>query len=134
MVESKTGTTDFVGEVSMGVYIKGMEMPEGCPFCPLSHWTRATNEFAGCDIVQSKRYAMLNDIEFAASLAKSRPDWCPLADVPTPHGRLIDEYVLIGNAFNGEQNLYCWDDIEKAIDSTPTIIEAEENNDQINNS
>lgn len=77
----------------MSVLIKGMEMPEGCPFCPLSHWTRGTDEFAGCNIVPGKRYAMLNDIAFAVSLAKSRPDWCPLIEVQ-PHGRLIDADAL----------------------------------------
>ncbi len=117
----------------MGVYIKGMEMPEGCPFCPLSHWTRATNEFAGCNIVQSKRYAMLNDIEFAASLAKSRPDWCPLVEVPTPHSDLIDQGVAVQVAME-----WCPDDdgtvgkigdlreLLDEIEALPTIIEAEE--------
>ena len=42
-----------------------------------------------------------------------------------PHGRLIDEKAVIGNAFNGEQNVYSWDEIETAIDNAPTIIEAE---------
>ena len=90
----------------MGVYIKNMEMPKDCIVCPFG-WNGCNKQH---DFVYMGR----------------RPVFCPLIDVHEPHGRLIDEYVLIGNAFNGEQNLYCWDDIEKAIDSTPTIIEAEE--------
>lgn len=112
----------------MSVLIKGIEMPEGCPFCPLSHWTRGTDEFAGCEIVTGKRYAMLNDKAFAASLAKSRPDWCPLVPVH-PHGRLIDADALIQSdrmvgklmMFGGE---YVYTQAE--IDRAPTIIEAEE--------
>ena len=115
----------------MSVIIKGMKMPDGCPFCPLSHWTRATNEFAGCEIVQSKRYAMLNDIAFAESLAKSRPDWCPLAEIPTPHGRLIDadaiHYSRIRIAHNdGTIGGYNAVVMSAEIKDAPTIIEAEE--------
>ena len=120
----------------MGVYIKGMKMPEGCPFCPLSHWTSGTNEFAGCNIVPSKRYAMLNDIAFAASLAKSRPDWCPLGEVPEQHGRLgdldrmeqmfadIDDAPYSG--FDGTEPFYSAEDAAQIIRLAPTIIEAEE--------
>jgi hypothetical protein len=67
-----------------------------------------------------------------------RPDWCPLIEVPTPHGRLIDadefkDYIRSGyeemkHLFN--ENLkaatlvtegFC-----KDIDEAPTVIEAEE--------
>lgn len=120
----------------MGVYIKGMEMPEGCPFCPLSHWTSGTNEFAGCNIVPSKRYAMLNDIAFAASLAKSRPDWCPLVEVP-PHGDLIDAFAFrremdanypfdkFTQSKHGEADA-AKSTILRMLVKAPTIIEAEE--------
>ena len=104
-------------------------MPEGCPFCPLSHWTRATNEFAGCNIVPGKRYAMLNDIAFAVSLAKSRPDWCPIVEIP-PHSRLTEEPKQL--SYGGLAYISPNDCIEIAkyfsdqIKAMPTIIEAEE--------
>ena len=41
---------------------------------------------------------------------------CPLIPVPN-HGRLIDADAM----FNGEHNLYCWEEIEDA----PTVISAD---------
>ena len=56
----------------MGVYIKGMEMPTDCIFCPMFHgaWTMCT---------------VLNK----TTRVRGRPDDCPLVPVP-PHGALID--------------------------------------------
>jgi len=54
----------------MGVYIKGMEMPENCTFCEM--WYNID-----CHPYQG------------ISPPKSRPDHCPLVEVPK-HGRLID--------------------------------------------
>lgn len=113
----------------MGVYIKGMEMPVGCPFCPLSHWTRATDEFAGCNIVPGKRFAMLNDIAFAESPAKSRPDYCPLVPVP-PHGRLIDADALLSllDKCMFPSDMVTTSAVRMAtnwIKDAPTVIEAE---------
>lgn len=59
------------------VIIKGMEMPPGCPMCPLSHWNWA-NEFTGCEIATGKKYAVYDEPEYANFPGASRPDWCPL--------------------------------------------------------
>ena len=63
-----------------GVLVKNMRMPDGCPFCPMSHWN-CLHEFTGCEVVQGKRYAMGTDPEYAHSSAIGRPDWCPLVDM-----------------------------------------------------
>ena len=60
----------------MGVYIKGMEMPSCCMFCPLSN-------SCGCGLTNPP--ILMTSKEMLAG----RPDWCPLVPVP-PHGRLID--------------------------------------------
>lgn len=48
----------------MSVLIKGMEMPERCESCPFE-------DFGGC-------------------MFRVTRSECPLIEVPTPHGRLID--------------------------------------------
>lgn len=64
----------------MSVLIYGMKVPKDCPMCPLAHWTKATDEFTGCDIVGGKKYARIKDKEYANS--STRPDWCPLVELP----------------------------------------------------
>ena len=75
----------------MSILIKGMEMPKDCPMCPMAYWDEF-NTFRGCDITKGKRHAVVNDKEYAES--STRPDWCPLVEVPEPHGRLIDADAL----------------------------------------
>ena len=58
----------------MGVYVKGMEMPDACYSCPILN-----QDDCYCEI----KFAKADDIF-------ERPNWCPLTEVPTPHGRLID--------------------------------------------
>lgn len=62
----------------MGVYIKGMEMPESCYNCEF------TNDcFYLCKAAHPYK-PLENDCE------ERRPDWCPLVEVQ-PHGRLVIE-------------------------------------------
>ena len=87
----------------MSILIKGMKMPK-----------------------RGERVYLRIDDRGAAVIVNSRyPEESFRAVELPPHGRLIDERAVIGNAFNGEQNIYSWDEIETAIDNAPTIIEAE---------
>ena len=60
-----------------------------------------------------------------------RPDWCPLVEIPTPHGRLIDiksveyeKFTTVGTVGNDCQRW--WNGaLESVIDNAPTVIEAE---------
>ena len=72
----------------MSVIVKGMKMPKDCPMCPMSHWTKASDEFTGCDVVSGKRYEMSKSKEYRESV--TRPGWCPLVELPKNHGSLID--------------------------------------------
>lgn len=56
----------------MSVLIKGMEMPEDCFSCPLK-------EEGFCNITNA----------YAGQIYERNSD-CPLVEVPTPHGRLVD--------------------------------------------
>lgn len=66
--------------MSNGVYIKGMEMPDCCLDCPLynGHGCKATLQ-------------MFHPITNVAV----RVEGCPLIEVKTPHGRLIDNDYLV---------------------------------------
>ena len=75
----------------MGFYVD-LEMPKNCPMCPFAHYDDMFNTFRGCDITRGKRWAVKNDKDYAESSTK--PDWCPLIEVPEPHGRLIDADAL----------------------------------------
>lgn len=100
----------------MSVLIKGMEMPERCESCPFE-------DFGGC-------------------MFRVTRSECPLVEVPTPHGRLIDADAL-ADVFRGHIALYdscpfsqlsftdkarC-DELQSSLAeviNAPTIIEVEE--------
>ena len=104
----------------MSVLIKGMNMPTRCEDCPVCHYMeRGTITACGC-----KATMMIRPID-----CNSKPYWCPLVEVPAPHGRLIDADAfghIIGQ-FSltyeyGEGVSDCWD----ALLAAPTIIEEED--------
>ena len=107
----------------MSVLIKGMEMPKSSRVCPFA--------------------VMAGDWE-KECIVGGRYEWnpgrvckdCPLVEVPTPHGRLIDANQLLEamyhRAFEEDGDTMwksgCWvryRAIEKVQDAMPTIIEAE---------
>jgi len=120
----------------MSVLVKNMKMPKDCPQCPLSSWSPITDEFLGCFIVPGKRYAVLDDKEYAEST--KRPDWCPLVELK-PHGDLIDrndlkkEYAMGFDCNNCVSNwkscqydaFYAKMDFCLMLDDAPVVIEAE---------
>ena len=104
------------------VLIKGMEMPENCYDCKF--------ECENLCCVIGRRTESLD-----------RPDWCPLVEVPTPHGRLVDADEIVRYA-NGEitgvfaypqgarqddEKRYreSWDFVRTMVIAAPTVIETE---------
>ena len=86
----------------MSILIKGMEMPRDCEECRFSE----VIDGLGCivtHLVILRRYG------------QDKPKWCPLIEVPTPHGRLIDAGELLER-------------VEEYLNNTPSIIEAEGDN------
>lgn len=63
----------------MSVIVKGMDIPKGCEYCPFNGHTKCRMMPIGFD-----EYPLIG----------RRPDWCPLVEIPTPHGRLIDAEKL----------------------------------------
>lgn len=93
----------------MSVLIQGMDMPECCEVCPCYNWVEDI-----CRITDSP-----NDF------SDTRVSDCPFAEVPTPHGRLIDADEL-------EKSVHEWYDVGEyvfadTIRNADTIIEAEVN-------
>ena len=94
----------------MSILIKGATLPDSCWDCEA--------DFAyqiGCELQQ----------DFEGFCEHRHPN-CPLVEIPTPHGRLID-----GDEFKSwVDDWYDCTDIgnivESWIDERPTILEAEE--------
>ena len=78
----------------MSVLIKGMEMPKQCGGCPLR------------GVCKQRIYI------------EHRPKGCPLIEVPTPHGRLIDADAI------QDYNVETFGQRLLIIDTAPTVIEA----------
>ena len=83
----------------MSIIIKGMDMPEDCLKCPCFNGEFVVCNVAGIDL--SVYHALHED--------------CPLVEIPTPHGRLIDF-----DALDEKINISSWQPL------APTILEAEE--------
>ena len=109
----------------MSILIKDMEMPKTC-------W-----ECGGCDDChESLTFCALipngKDLE-GVDINKDKPDWCPLVEIPTPHGDLIDRNeVLNACEFIGEKptwdNPYTDDTYgckSSVIENMKAVIEAE---------
>ena len=66
----------------MSILIKGMEMPRNCMEC-----NRAVADMANCIMTKPEAWKRAMGI--------GRQPECPLIEIPTPHGRLIDADVVI---------------------------------------
>lgn len=112
----------------MSILIKGMKMPTSCAECYFLVERFTGNEFVNeCDLQwHSGRFREQVDEECEMH---TKSEGCPLIEVPTPHGRLIDEtqipYIDL-NADMPQSKVRVWTTFKDKIDRLPTIIEAEE--------
>lgn len=96
----------------MGVYVKGMKFPDSCCVCPIMN-----QDDGYCEVNHDRADDIWN-----------RPDWCPLVEVHTPHGRLCDADAVRECLEEGDD---CKDKewalmlLDWAV-SKRTVIEAEE--------
>lgn len=100
----------------MGVYIKGMEMPNNCETC--NFYVYRKRGYYVC--VATPLPNVINIMESN----NGRRDFCPLIHVPTPHGRLSDIDKMIDDYWNGNYMRIG----EAELTGIQTIIEAERNN------
>lgn len=121
----------------MSVLIKNMEMPSRCYGCPFTEWSNLHQTMA-CLRYNSEPCFEDHSREYF----KKRADFCPLVEVPTPHGRLIDEDNVIDAIHERLQVLRTHKEFIKKhgdidllgvmpyIAKIPTVIEAEEGEDE----
>lgn len=112
----------------MSVLIKGMEMPQSCDEC----WALdESGDYPYCLITGETEGYRFNT-------KKYKMHRCPLIEVPTPHGRLIDADTFIKDWHLGYQCENCendarrceWPELTKMdicgmIEDAPTVIEAD---------
>ena len=100
----------------MSVIIKGMDMPSKCRFCPCC---------ADNGLIDMRREYFCSAVDSALEIDNldQKLSACPLVEIPTPHGRLIDADEL-------EKCVHEWYDVGEyvfadTIWNADTIIEAE---------
>lgn len=101
----------------MSLIIKGMEMPYCCVVCPFKEMY---HDGLICKATTPHKYI--------PKFLHERYEKCPLVEVSTPHGELIDRDVLLKDHVHKDDMMaYCDDFVyETAIEDMPTIIKAEE--------
>ena len=101
----------------MSVLIKGMEMPRCCEEC----LAESVEENYYGDVMSTKCPFVYKGY----TRKTGRLEDCPLVEIPTPHGRLIDADALMEKMI-----AYGWEHPDSTVhefleDDAPTIIEAE---------
>lgn len=103
----------------MSVLIKDMKMPENCLYCKLTD-----SEYCTCVLMD-----FYNDDYYVGKYNKERAPFCPLVEVPTPHGKLIDANILekdIEKYHLSDGKFQHWMQVQNSI------IEAEEGKTDVN--
>lgn len=124
----------------MSVLIKGMEMPKCCEECVAGAYEYNDNDercFV-CGFIKSQHPWECEHVEIdGIDTTKARADFCPLIEVPTPHGELVDRNGLMdtyADRLAAVAERYSPDSSEcgilsgamKLLAIQPTVIEAEE--------
>lgn len=103
----------------MSVLIKDMEMPKTCWDCACSNYYYHTDE-AMCDITDET-------LDYILWKRERRSD-CPLIEVPTPHGDLVDRDKLMTDVIDSDLDHLQrddWKEVIQIVEDAHTIIEAE---------
>lgn len=98
----------------MSVLINGMKMPKNCMECAIRSWTEDEWDVCPFSGIMALNIGRQND--------------CPLVEVPTPHGRLIDADELKKEYPHDEDWEYPVNTneyVNESIDNAQTVIEAE---------
>lgn len=106
----------------MGVYIKGMEMPKHCYDC-IFYLNRYDEDGEWLPSI-----CVTTQLISEAGCTLNRASYCPLVEIPEPHGRLIDADALLDKLRpRGIQEDF-WKESSSYNDiaNAPTIIEGNE--------
>ena len=121
----------------MTILIKGVEMPKNCYKCFCYEQIKAGVDHPAFDycVLENWRKSCTPLTMTAAEAMEGIADWCPLIEVPTPHGRLIDadDFDSRIRAAGGLADEELTDDFKDGVLSVltlmktqNTVIEAEE--------
>ena len=112
----------------MSILIKGMDMPKSCGECEFNYYLEGGSyEWCECVILHDD----LNQFD-------TRRTDCPLVEIPTPHGDLIDRDIVRDECYKTMEELMQMTTINISaealsllcgftiINDAPTIIKAEE--------
>ncbi len=95
----------------MSILIKGIDMPKDCEGCPCAYFTEGayTDE---CQVTHNH-------------ITDEKPTDCPLIEIPTPHGRLIDGdwFIKQMKEYNPQTSKTKWAEIVAEL--APIFLEAE---------
>ena len=121
----------------MSILIRDMAMPTKCSECNfcVNGFTEEAPVYE-CAALGGENVSVLVDDH--GKPFDFRPDWCPLVEIPVPHGRLVDKdklkYELFTN-FNGERIPFydcdgfpiaiTYRELHSILSEQKTIIEAE---------
>ena len=95
----------------MSYVVKGYKFPQSCREC----WLVYPEGLHNCSCILTEKYW-----EFEEEMpSKSRLPECPLVEIPTPHGRLIDADELLKHKYGISQTARTY------IKTADTVIEAE---------
>lgn len=108
------------------VLVKEMSMPTECEYCGFCRYYHE-NGRVWCN---AKNRVLLTHWEKPdwTHLDIRKPDWCPLVEVKTPHGRLIDAEVLkteFPHDTDWEYPVNTNEYVVDTINEQPEVIEAE---------
>lgn len=103
----------------MSILIKGMKLPKSCYFCRIGN--QAVIGLGITCRIAGRTYA--ND----SNRPSSRPSWCPLIEVLTPHGRLIDadDFDSRIRAAGGQADEELTDDFKDGVLSVLTLMKTQ---------
>lgn len=76
----------------MGVYVKGLEMPKVCAECPFREvrYDPGYYNYEHCRALGK----IFNEHSLEIDVFEEKFNDCPLIEIPTPHGRMIDADAL----------------------------------------
>ena len=124
----------------MSILIKGMEMPKCCEECVAGAYEYNDNDercFV-CGFIKSQHPWECEHVEIdGIDTTKARADFCPLTEIPTSHGELVDRGGLMdtyADRLTAVAERYSPDSSEcgilsgamKLLAIMPTLIEAED--------
>ena len=109
----------------MSILIKGLIMPSCCDGCTFSDWSNL-HQTASCKLHDYDSCFADHSREYT----DKRADFCPLVEIPEPHGDLIDRDALLGKVDDIGLGYYELLGVtEDTIENAPTVIEAEGSDD-----